>query len=61
MDLGPHAAFIWASYVIYGGVLAALILWLVWDGSRLKAKLAELEARGVPRRAQRSAAPQKDA
>jgi len=57
MDLGPHAAFIWASYAIYGLVLAALVVWLIWDGSRLKAKLADLEARGVTRRSQRAATP----
>jgi heme exporter protein D len=61
MDLGPHAAFIWASYIIYAGVLVALVLWLVWDGSRLRSKLADLEARGVSRRSQRAASPQKDA
>lgn len=49
-DLGPHAAFIWASYAIYAVVLAGIICWLVWDGSRLKARLADLEARGVSRR-----------
>ena len=54
MDLGPHAAFIWASYAIYATVLALLILWLVMDGRRLKAKLADLEARGVSRRGQRA-------
>jgi heme exporter protein D len=56
MELGPHAAFIWASYAIYAAVLAALISWLVVDGRRLKARLADLEARGVSRRAQRAAA-----
>lgn len=61
MDLGPHAAFIWASYIIYAGVLVALVLWLAWDGSRLRSKLADLEARGVSRRSQRAASPQKDA
>lgn len=50
MDLGPHAVFIWASYAIYAVVLAGVIGWLVWDGARLKARLADLEARGVSRR-----------
>lgn len=50
IDLGPHAAFIWASYAIYAVVLAGVIGWLVWDGARLKARLADLEARGVSRR-----------
>lgn len=51
MDLGPHAAFIWASYAVYAVVLAVLIGWLVWDGRRIRSRLAELEARGVARRA----------
>ena len=50
MDLGPHAAFIWASYAVYALVLALLIGWLVWDGRRINTRLAELEARGVARR-----------
>ncbi len=54
IDLGPHAAFIWSSYVIVSVVLAVLIGWLVWDGRRLKARLADLEARGVTRRSQRN-------
>ncbi len=60
MNLGPHAAFIWASYAIYAMVLAVLILWLVVDGRRLKAKLADLEARGVSRRRQQRAAAAKE-
>lgn len=50
MDLGPHAAFIWASYAAVAVVLAALIGWLLYDGSRQKRRLADLEARGVTRR-----------
>jgi heme exporter protein D len=50
IDLGPHAAFIWASYAIYAVVLAGLIVWLVWDGARIRSRLADLEARGVSRR-----------
>jgi len=56
MDLGPHAAFIWACYAIYTVVVAAVIGWLVWDGARLKARLAELEAKGVSRRSRSTAA-----
>jgi heme exporter protein D len=50
MDLGPHAAFIVASYAIYAIVLAALVSWLVLDGRRQQRQIAELEARGVKRR-----------
>lgn len=54
MDLGPHATFIVASYVIYFAVLAALIVWLVYDGYRQVKALADLEARGVKRRSSRA-------
>lgn len=50
MDLGPHAAFIWASYAIFSSVLGALIVWLVMDGRRQRRALDELEARGIRRR-----------
>ena len=49
MNLGPHAAFIWASYGVAALVLAALIGWLILDGRRYRARLAALEARGVRR------------
>ena len=50
MDLGPHAAFIWASYGIVVLVLAMLIAWLHFDGRRQQRLIDELEARGVRRR-----------
>ncbi len=50
MDLGPHAAFIWASYAAETLVLASLVAWLLWDGRRQKRQLADLERRGVTRR-----------
>ncbi len=50
MDLGPHAAFIWASYGVMTLVLAALIAWLVADGRLQQRRLDQLEARGVRRR-----------
>ena len=53
MDLGPHAAFIWACYGIVAVVLAALVGWLMADGRRLQRALEELEARGVSRRSRR--------
>ena len=54
MDLGPHAAFIWASYAAMAFVMAGLVLWLLLDGRRQKQALEELEARGVKRRSDRS-------
>jgi heme exporter protein D len=49
-DLGPHAAYIWASYAIVAVALASLVAWLVADGRRQQRLLDELDARGVRRR-----------
>jgi heme exporter protein D len=57
MDLGPHAAFIWAAYAAVAVVLAALAAWLVLDGRRQQQLVDELEARGVRRRSRRGDAP----
>lgn len=53
MDLGPHAAFIWASYAIVALVIALLIAWLIADGRQQQRHLEQLEARGVRRRSAR--------
>ncbi len=50
MDLGPHAAYILASYVAAALVIAGLIAWLVIDGRRQERLISDLEARGVRRR-----------
>jgi heme exporter protein D len=54
MDLGPHAAFIWSSYGVTALVIAGLIAWLVADGRAQERRLADLAARGVKRRSDRS-------
>jgi heme exporter protein D len=54
MDLGPHAAFIWAAYAVVAAVLVGLVAWLVLDGRRQQHLVDELEARGIRRRSQRS-------
>lgn len=54
MDLGPHAAFIWASYIAMAVVLCLLIGWLLVDGRRQRRALADLEARGIKRRSERT-------
>ena len=51
MSLGPHAVFIWLSYGATAIAIAALLAWLFADGRRHQRRLAELEARGVRRRA----------
>lgn len=50
MDLGKHAVFIWASYGAVVLSIGGMIAWLILDGRRHAARLAELEARGVRRR-----------
>jgi heme exporter protein D len=53
MELGPHAAFIWASYGAVVLVLLALVVWLVLDGRQQQRLSDGLEARGVRRRSVR--------
>lgn len=53
--LGPHATFIIASYAATAAVLLALIAWLIIDGRTQRARLADLEARGIRRRSARAA------
>lgn len=55
MDLGSHAAFVWAAYAIVAVVLSALVAWLALDGKRQQRALDDLERRGVQRRSERSA------
>jgi len=50
MDLGPHAAFIIASYAVVATVMIGLVAWLLFDGRRYQRALEALEARGVRRR-----------
>ena len=54
MELGPHAAYIWAAYAAVAVGLAALVVWLVLDGRRQQQLVDELEARGVRRRSDRA-------
>ena len=51
MDLGPHAAFIWISYVVVALTIALLITWLIADGRKQADDLESLERRGIRRRA----------
>ena len=50
MSLGPHAAFIWISYLTTALAVGGLLVWLFVDGRRHERRLADLEARGVRRR-----------
>ena len=51
MNLGPHAAFIIAAYAVAALVVLGLIAWVLADHAAQLRLLAELEARGVKRRA----------
>jgi heme exporter protein D len=50
MDLGPHAAFIIAAYLMAALVVIGLIAWVLADYDAQRRLLADLEARGVTRR-----------
>ena len=52
INLGPHAIFIVASYAVTTLVVAALIVWIVFDYSAQRRILSDLDARGVRRRSQ---------
>ena len=55
MNLGPHASFIVAAYVMAALVVLALIAWVLGDHEAQRRKLADLEARGVTRRSKDTA------
>ncbi len=50
MDLGPHAAFIWASYGVTILVIGGLILRAILDERNQRQALVKLEAQGIRRR-----------
>jgi heme exporter protein D len=56
MNLGPHAAFIIAAYAAAIAVVIGLIAWVIADHAAQRRLLADLEARGVTRRAEKEAA-----
>lgn len=53
-SLGPHAGFIVVAYVIALLIIAALIAWVSVDHRRQKQTLADLDARGITRRSERT-------
>jgi heme exporter protein D len=50
MDLGSHAGFIIASYLVVAVVIALLVGWVTADYFTQKRALAELDRRGITRR-----------
>jgi heme exporter protein D len=55
MDLGPNAAFIIGAYSVALLIVAVLIAWVIIDNRRQRRTLADLEARGITRRSDRTA------
>jgi len=53
-NLGPHAAFIVGAYAVALLIVAVLVIWVVVDHRRQKQILADLEARGIVRRSERT-------
>ena len=56
MSLGPYASFIVTSYALVAAVVLILIIWIAIDYRRQRARLRDLEARGITRRSGRGAA-----
>jgi heme exporter protein D len=54
MNLGPHAGFILAAYAAAAIIVGGLIAWIVIDYRAQMRALADLEARGVTRRSERT-------
>jgi heme exporter protein D len=55
MNLGPHADFIIASYVIAVLVVIGLIVWVELDNRAQRRQLKQLNAQGVTRRSGKTA------
>jgi heme exporter protein D len=55
VDLGPHAGFIEIAYGFAALIVTIMTVWIVVDHRRQTRSLAELEARGLTRRSERTA------
>jgi heme exporter protein D len=55
-SLGPYASFIVTAYALVAAVVLILIVWIMTDYRRQKARLRDLEASGAVRRSGRGAA-----
>ena len=55
MNLGPHAMFILAAYVVAALALLSLVLWVWLDYRAQRRALDALEAQGITRRSARVA------
>lgn len=50
MDLGPHAGFILAAYLVTAAIVGALVVWAIVDHRAQRRALASLDAQGIRRR-----------
>lgn len=57
MELGPHAGFIIAGYLVSAIVIVGGIWLSLMQARKVRARLGELEARGIRRRSDKRAAP----
>lgn len=55
MELGDHAGFIIAGYLLSFIVISGLVVWSFTQNRRTQARIEELEARGVRRRSDKKA------
>jgi len=54
INLGAHAEFIIAAYLVAAVVIIALIAWVLIDYRAQRRQLEGLEARGITRRSERA-------
>ena len=57
MELGEHAGFIIAGYLISFAVIGGLVVWSFAVARRNMARIEELEARGIKRRSDKKPGP----
>ncbi len=57
IEPGIHEGFIVAAYLLTAVVLVGMVVWIVLDGRAQRARLGELEARGIRRRSAGSPKP----
>ncbi len=57
MELGPHAGYIVAGYLVSFFVVVGLVVWSFTVSRRVHTRIEELESRGVRRRSDPKPAP----
>ena len=57
IEPGSHEGFIVAAYALTAVVLVGMVIWIILDGRAQRARLEELESRGIRRRSAGSGKP----